>query len=182
LKRLPAKTPLVVPRGAGRLVARAGASEVVEVGPGESVSIAGLEVTATRAVHDGHRDPWGRQVQPVGYLLEGGGRRVYFAGDTDLFDEMESLRPLDLALVPVWGWGPTLGEGHLDPVRAADSLRLLRPRIAVPIHWGTLYPLGLGMYRSDRLTQPPHEFARAAAETAPEVEIRILQPGDTTSL
>jgi L-ascorbate metabolism protein UlaG (beta-lactamase superfamily) len=139
-------------------------------------------VTATPAVHDGHRDPWGRQVPPVGYLLEGGGRRVYFAGDTDLFDEMESLRPLDLALIPIWGWGPTLGEGHLDPVRAAGSLHLLRPRIAVPIHWGTFYPLGLGRLRPDRLTQPPLEFARAAADAAPEVEIRILQPGETTSL
>jgi L-ascorbate metabolism protein UlaG (beta-lactamase superfamily) len=182
LKRLPARTPVVVPRGAGRLVARAGATEVVEVSPGESVSIAGVQVTATPAVHDGHRDPWGRQVPPVGYLLEGGGRRVYFAGDTDLFDEMESLRPLDLALIPIWGWGPTLGEGHLGPVRAAGSLHLLRPRIAVPIHWGTLYPLGLGRFKSDRLTQPPVEFARAAAEVAPEVEIRILQPGETISL
>lgn len=182
LKRLPAGTPVVAPSGAGRLVARAGAFEIVELSPGESVSIAGLEVTATPAAHDGHRDPWGRQVQPVGYLLEGGGRRVYFAGDTDLFDEMESLRPLDLALIPVWGWGPTLGEGHLDPVRAADSLRLLRPRIAVPIHWGTFYPLGLSRLRSDRLTQPPLEFARAANEVAPEVEVRILQPGETTSL
>jgi L-ascorbate metabolism protein UlaG (beta-lactamase superfamily) len=182
LKRLPARTPVVVPRGAGRLVARAGATEVVEVSPGESVSIAGLQVTATPALHDGHRDPWGRQVLPVGYLLEGGGRRVYFAGDTDLFDEMESLRPLDLALIPIWGWGPTLGEGHLGPVRAAGSLHLLRPRIAVPIHWGTFYPLGLGRLRPDRLTQPPLEFARAAADAAPEVEIRILQPGETTSL
>lgn len=182
LKRLPARTPVVVPRGAGRLVARAGASEVIEVSPGESVSIAGLEVTATPAVHDGHRDLWGREVQPVGYLLEGGGRRVYFAGDTDLFDEMESLRPLALALIPIWGWGPTLGEGHLDPVQAAVSLRLLRPRIAVPIHWGTFYPLGLGRLRPDGLTQPPLKFARAAADAAPEVEIRILRPGETTSL
>jgi L-ascorbate metabolism protein UlaG (beta-lactamase superfamily) len=182
LKRLPAQTPVVVPKGAGQLVARAGALEIVEVSPGQSVSIAGLEVTATPAVHDGHRNPWGKQVQPVGYLVEGGGRRAYFAGDTDLFDEMESLQPLDLALIPVWGWGATLGEGHLDPVRAADSLKLLRPRVAVPIHWGTLYPLGLGRFRSDRLTQPPLEFARAAADVAPEVGIRILQPGETTSL
>ena len=55
---------------------------------------------------------------------------------------MAELAPLDVALLPVWGWGPTLGPGHMDPADAAEALGLLRPRIAVPIHWGTIHPLG----------------------------------------
>ena len=31
-------------------------------------------------------------------------------------------RGVDVALLPVWGWGPTLGPGHLDPQRAAEAV------------------------------------------------------------
>jgi L-ascorbate metabolism protein UlaG (beta-lactamase superfamily) len=100
---------------------------------------------------------------------------VYFAGDTDVHESMKDLGPLDVALLPVWGWGPKLGEGHLNPRTAAEALVLLRPRIAVPIHWGTFFPVGL---RGTRLADPPHEFARHAAEVAPDVDVRILAPGE----
>ena len=45
---------------------------------------------------------------------------------------------MDVALLPVSGWGPRLPAGHLDPRGAAEALRLLKPKLAVPIHWGTL--------------------------------------------
>jgi L-ascorbate metabolism protein UlaG (beta-lactamase superfamily) len=182
LRQIASNTPLLVPRGVGHLASAAGASRVIELGEGEAVSIDGLTITAVPAVHDGRRDPWSRPVNPVGFVIEESGRRVYFAGDTDVFDEMSDLRPLLLALIPVWGWGPTLGSGHLDPAGAARALRLLRPQIAIPIHWGTIYPLGLGKLRPDRLTEPPLEFARFAAELVPEVEVRVLQPGEETCL
>ena len=92
------------------------------------------------------------------------------------------LRPLDLALLPVWGWGPNLGGGHLDPERAARALELLKPGVAVPIHWGTLYPIGLGRFRRYLLHEPPRAFARHARRHAPEVEVRIVEPGDSTRL
>ncbi len=134
------------------------------------------------AVHDGRRAPYGPTAEPVGYLVNGS-RRVYFAGDTDLFDGMAELSDsLDLALVPITGWGPTLGAGHLDPERAARALALLRPRMAVPIHWGTLHPLGLGRFMSHQLSESPHEFARHAARLAPGVEVRVLAPGESLAL
>ena len=79
---------------------------------------------------------------------------------------------LDVALIPVAGWGAKVGPGHLDPLRAAQALRLLRPRVAVPIHWGTFSPL-----HRDTSSDPPEAFLRHAAELAPEVEVRILDPG-----
>jgi L-ascorbate metabolism protein UlaG (beta-lactamase superfamily) len=89
---------------------------------------------------------------------------------------------LDVALMPVWGWGPTLGTGHLDPRRAAEALRLLRPRLAIPIHWGVFYPAGLGLLNMDFLTTPPIRFAELAAEIAPEVTVRIVEPGHSLDL
>ena len=183
LRRLPASMPLIVPRGATRWAARGGAKEVREIELGETISLAGIEVTAVPAVHDGHRDGHrGPGADALGYLITAGGLRIYFAGDTDLFDGMSELAPLDLAMVPVWGWGASVGEGHLDPERAARALQMLRPRIAVPIHWGTFFPVGLRRLRPGFLTEPPREFARLAATLAPKAEVRILEPGAETSL
>ena len=104
---------------------------------------------------------------------------MFFAGDTDLFDGMEGLVPdLDLALLPIWGWGPTIGPGHLDPARAAEALALLKPRIAVPIHWGTLRPFYRGA-RAQFLHEPPQAFAAAARERAPETRVSVLAPGES---
>jgi L-ascorbate metabolism protein UlaG (beta-lactamase superfamily) len=183
LRRLSRAATVVVPRGAGRLASRATDAEVVELSFFESASVEGVDVTAVPALHHGGRGPWSRQhAFPVGYVLESDRRRVYFAGDTDLYPQMKDLRPLDLALLPIWGWGPNVGPGHLDPARAAQALRLLRPELAVPIHWGTFYPLGLRRLKPEPLTEPPREFARLAGELAPEVTVRVLAPGESLDL
>ena len=170
-----ARTPAIIaPPGAGDLLANRGFEHVIELPEGESTTLRGVRVTATAAHHRARRgllSPW---VPSLGYVIEGG-VRLYFAGDTDVFDGMGELTPLDVALLPVWGWGPRVGPGHLTPRTAAEALRLLRPRVAVPIHWGTYFPIGRG---GRRLADPPHEFARHAAELAPEVEVRVLAPGE----
>jgi L-ascorbate metabolism protein UlaG (beta-lactamase superfamily) len=170
---------LVVPPGAGQLLRGQGFESVAEVAPGEGVDVGSVRVTATRANHSGFRPPFGPRGTAVGYLVDADDERVYFAGDTDLFAEMIELEGIDLALLPVWGWGPRLGPGHMDPDRAAQALPLLRPRVAAPIHWGTLWPLGLGRVLPHRLTEPPREFYRAAGEIAPDVEILLATPGDS---
>jgi L-ascorbate metabolism protein UlaG (beta-lactamase superfamily) len=183
LRRLSPSTPLVVPSGAARWGTKVGAAHVHEISLGVTISIGEVEVTAVPATHDGHRDRRrGTEIEPLGFVISAGGRRVYFAGDTDLFGEMSDLGPLDLALLPVWGWGTTAGAGHLDPERAARALELLRPRLAVPIHWGTFFPVGLRLLLPRFLTEPPLEFARLARRLTPEVEVRVLEPGTDTPL
>jgi L-ascorbate metabolism protein UlaG (beta-lactamase superfamily) len=181
LRRIADGVPMLVPPGAGAFFERRGFATVEELAPGESSAVGAISVTAVEAAHSGKR-PFTKDARAVGFLLSGG-PRVYFAGDTDLFDGMEALgERLDLALLPVWGWGPTLGPGHLDPECAARAAALLAPRIAIPIHWGTLYPIGLARLRPEPLHAPPHEFAARVRELAPQVETRVLAPGEATSL
>jgi L-ascorbate metabolism protein UlaG (beta-lactamase superfamily) len=181
LRRLGRGVPLLVPPGSRGFFERHGFREATELAPGESHQIGDVTVRAVEADHDGGRRRGAGEVQPVGFLIEGTSS-VYFAGDTDLFAGMEGLAPdLDLALLPVWGWGPTLGAGHLDPEGAARAAALLSPRLAVPIHWGTLYPFGLAHLRPGRLRLPAEEFAACAKEIAPQVETRVLSPGESTS-
>lgn len=173
LRRLRARR-FVVPRGAGGMLRRRGLGPVVELEADEEAAIGGLTVRATHADHPARRGL--RAVPALGYLVSAT-ERIYFAGDTDLFDGMRRLAPLDTALLPVAGWGPRLGPGHLDPRTAAESLGLLRPRLAIPIHWGTYVRLGLP--RDPRaLREPAERFERLAAEVAPGVQVRILTPGE----
>jgi L-ascorbate metabolism protein UlaG (beta-lactamase superfamily) len=177
LARLDRAVRVVVPRGAGTLLRRRGFHHVVEVDEGDELELGALRVRAVHADHDSARRPLGLRAQPLGFVVRGS-RSVYFAGDTDLFPGMDDLRPIDVALLPVAGWGPTLPPGHLNPHTAAESLLLLRPALAIPIHWGTL--------RTPLAPPPddaaPREFVRAAAELAPDVEVRVLQIGETCPL
>jgi L-ascorbate metabolism protein UlaG (beta-lactamase superfamily) len=190
LRLLGADIRIVVPRGAGRWLRSRGFRRVDELAPGESLTDGGLRITAVPAVHSGHR--WGPRLThgpdtaAVGHLVEGAGSAVYAAGDTDLFPGMARLgaRGLDVALLPVWGWGPTLGPGHLDPERAADAVALLRPRIAVPVHWGTLALAGSrslptpGRSRMRRLlVDPPRRFAAAVGALGLATRVVVARPG-----
>jgi L-ascorbate metabolism protein UlaG (beta-lactamase superfamily) len=158
-----------------------GGERLEEVAAGESVLVGGVELVATPAVHDERRRPiGGARAHAIGFLLRGA-QSIYFAGDTDRFDGMARLEPdLGLALLPVWGWGPSLGEGHLDPAGAARAAAMLRPRVAVPIHWGTFYPRLLRA--GDRLTRPPLDFAGELAKLAPGIGVRVLAPGESLTL
>ena len=172
---------VVVPAGARRLLERRGFDEVVELGEGEETSIGSVTVAGTHADHDARRYPFGAPIPSLGYLIRGSAR-VYFAGDTEIFEGMSELAPeLDVALLPIWGWGPRLGPGHLDPRRAAEALRLLRPRVAIPIHWGTYRRLGMSRDPS-ALREPAEQFVRFASELAPDVDVRILAPGERLEL
>lgn len=183
LRRLSRTVPVLAAPGAGDFLARLGFGDVRELAPGDSGSIGGVRITATEANHP----PSGRRLErasrPVGFDLSGQ-RRIYFAGDTDLFDGMEAIGAgeLDLALLPIWGWGPNIGEGHLDPEGAARAAAALSPRLAVPIHWGTLYPFGLRRLREAPLRRPAERFTAGLDRFAPQVEARVLLPGESTPL
>lgn len=178
LERLGPDVRILVPRGLGRLLEARGFRHLTELEVGDVARIDDLRVTAIPANHAGSRLPLGPRAAAIGYLVEGS-RSVYFAGDTGLFPQMAMIHPaLDLALMPVGGWGPFLRGGHLNPTTAAIALTLLRPRRAVPIHWGTFWPTGMRWVGARRFTDPGREFHAQAARLVPEVEVVVLAPGE----
>ncbi|MEU1276227.1 MBL fold metallo-hydrolase [Streptomyces sp. NPDC005799] len=186
LQRLAPGTRLLVPRGAPRAVPglrRLTHLTVTEVGAGDLTRVGDLVVRAVPALHDGRRLPVGPHRSPaLGYVVEGEGR-TYFAGDTGLFDTMaKEVGPVDVALLPVGGWGPYLGEGHLDAGRAARALARLGARSAVPVHYGTYWPIGMDAVRPHEFHAPGEEFVRLAAEYAPSVAVHRLGHGESVRL
>ena len=163
------------------------------LGPQEWWSPAGathVRVRTVPAVH-GHRPMPHRPNATTGFVVvsevEGRTTRVWFAGDTEAFPEMAHLAdlaggPLDLALVPIGGWGPRLSGGHLDPVQAARVCRTVGAVRAVPIHWGTLHaPLGRNLPRG-WMDRGGEAFVAALHREAPACEPVLLQPGGRIAL
>ena len=176
--RLLGDVSLVVPEGAGRLLRKRGFADVAETRVGDRATFGSVTVETVPAVHAAGRGPHSRIHAPaVGYVLSSPHRTVYFAGDTDLFDGMGGLPPIDVALLPIAGWGPTLGSGHLDPTRAARATDLIRPQLVVPIHWGTYSPITPRRRPPEWLNRPADQFAAALAEIGQTDRLRLLDPG-----
>ena len=141
-------------------------------------------MTAVAAMHDGRRIPMGRRFDAIGYVATRGDRRVYFAGDTAPFPALaDAVGAVEVALLPIAGWGPKLHERHhLSPESSAQLAAAIRPRLVIPIHWGTLLRIGLGSRRDDILERPLREFRDHLARLAPDVELRALRPGQSAEL
>lgn len=183
LARLAPGTLLLVPRGAPGQVPglrRLERLRFTEVVPGDRVQVGDLVIRVTAARHDGRRLPLGPHRSPaLGFVIEGAAR-TYFAGDTGLFESMaEEVGSVDVAVLPVGGWGPFLGPGHLDAGRAAQGLERLRPRSAVPVHYGTYWPIGMDAVRPHEFHAPGDEFVRCAAQRAPGVAVHLLDHGQS---
>jgi len=153
---------------------------------GDRLQVADVEISAVPAAH-GDVFPLPLPATAcLGFALRNR-LSVYFAGDTDLFEGMHDVGrefDLDLALLPVWGFSHRVGAGHLTPRTAAEALLRLKPRVAVPIHWGAMrLPGPHALWKSvDYLKRPPRTFAEHASLLSPGTDVRILQPGESTTL
>ena len=182
LRSMPGRPVFIVPVGLGRIVARVARADVHEVRAGDRLRIGVLELEAIHAEHGRRRSFFTTSKEALGLLITGP-TNVYFAGDTDLFDDMALLAGrVDVALLPVGGWGPRLGPGHLNPRRAAEATVRIRPSIAVPIHWGTLYPFGFRRPARRRFEGSGEAFRDAVAAGNPGVQVRVLKPGQSMPL
>lgn len=177
---------VVAPWGTARLLTRrlpGLATRVEEVVPGDLVTVGDLVIEATRAQHDGRRHPGSPHRGPaLGFVLRNGATTAWFAGDTGLFDALGAVGPVDVAIVPVGGWGPTLGPHHLDPDQAAEAVRRVAATHAVPVHYGTFWPTGLrriapGAFRA-RCLDPGRRFAAAL----PPGRAHVVAPGGSVEI
>ncbi len=166
---------ILVPEGAERLMEKHGFHDIRALAPGESERVGSLTITATPAVHSGFRPPLGPRAIPIGFIVEGS-RRIYFAGDTGIFRGMADFAEphLDVALLPVWGWGPKLSQGHLHPASAAKALQYLKPTAAVPD------PLGhaLARHAGDLLPEPVPPAAARVRGARGELRAGRADPRD----
>ena len=186
LRSLAKATTVIAPKGSGNYLRRWAGVKVREVSEGEQVQVADVQISALPAEH---AQPFNapRPLTPCLTYVMQNRQSVYFAGDTDLYVDMHTVGrefDLDLALLPVWGYGHRLGAGHLTPLTAAQALTRLQPRVAVPIHWGALRYIGPHSLwkRAEHLNAPPQAFAAHAQRLAPQTEVRVLQPGEWTTV
>jgi len=136
---------------------------------GGTIDVDGIQFTMTHAVHSSSFTVDGTPVylgDPAGYVVEfENGTKIYFAGDTAAFSDMQIigkyLEP-DVAVLPI-GDHFTMG-----PRQAAVALELLGTKRCIPCHYGT-FPV---------LTGTPDDLRKVA----PGVEIIELQPGETTTV
>ncbi len=169
------------PHQAGSWLRGKGVTGVRELRPADETSVGPVQLTATRATHDRRRRPFGPSADPIGYVIRGS-RSVYFPGDTDLDPAMADLQgSIDIALIPIWGWGRSVGAGHLDPRRAALAVALIAPAVAIPIHWGTFTLRWFGA-RGHDLERPAIEFAALAKRYARGVDVHVLAPGERVEI
>jgi L-ascorbate metabolism protein UlaG (beta-lactamase superfamily) len=156
------------------------------VSVGGSASGGPVEVRTVRADHHARPMP-NRPNAAHGFLVRSRAGVVWFAGDTSLYADMAGLEGLagariDLALVPIHGWGPRLSEGHLDPLAAARACALVRPRAVLPIHYGTFHPVGFNLTGLGWMHRPRDEFAAALAGLAPATELVALERGQSAEV
>jgi L-ascorbate metabolism protein UlaG (beta-lactamase superfamily) len=143
-----------------------------------------VDVSLVRADHHSRPMPH-RPNESHGHLLRSGSGVVWFAGDTSLYDEMGRIPTaaggrVDLAVVPIGGWGPRLSSGHLDARDAATACALVGARYAVPVHWGTLHPPGLSRVPRGWMERPGPAFVDALKEIAPSCQPLVLELGAST--
>jgi len=140
-----------------------GVKEVVGFNIGGTIKVKGIDITMTQAFHTATRGV------PTGFVLRGEGVGVYHAGDTGLFGDMKFIRELyapDVALLPIGGYYT------MDSREAAEAVKLIKPKIVIPMHYQT-FPV---------LARNADEFVKRVNEKSPEVKVVVLVPGETYTL
>ena len=177
LSRFPHGTPIVVPKGAPRLVRGLSRLRVLEAEPGDALSVGGVDVEVLPAHHDGRRSVAHRRGAPaLGFRFAAEGGSAWFPGDTGLRPDVTDVPPVDVALAPIGGWGPTLGEDHLDPEEAVTAVGRVGARWTLAVHYGTYWPIGLRRLRPGNhqhlFQTPPQRFHEAVrAQGVPTIPL-----------
>lgn len=173
--RMLAGVPMLTGRANARWLRGRVGARVPDLAEQAWARVGDIEVRLVRADH-GSRPMPHRPNGAHGHLVRGAGTRVWFAGDTSVYAEMVELPELaggriDIALLPIAGWGPRLSAGHMGPREAVDACELVRPRAVLPIHFGTLHPPGFGLVSLEWMQQPLVDFERELTQRCPDVTL-----------
>lgn len=128
--------------------------------PGVTIEVGSVRITGVPAYNPA------KQFHPksnnwVGFVIELGGKRIYYAGDTDVTNEMKTLKNIDVALLPIGG------RYTMNADEAAEAAKTIKPKMAIPCHYGDIVG---GRSDADR-------FAQLAG-----CEVKVLKPGETVNI
>jgi L-ascorbate metabolism protein UlaG (beta-lactamase superfamily) len=128
--------------------------------PGNTVEFEGMRIEGVPAYNPD------KQFHPktnkwLGFVVEVGAKRIYYAGDSDIIDEMKALKDIDIAMLPVGG------TYTMDAKQAADVTGYIKPKQAIPYHWGDIVGDENDAEKFDKLAQ---------------CDVKILSVGQTLSI
>lgn len=148
LRQFGSETAVVIPEATSDLVPAGHFGQVIQLPWDQRVQVGAVTISAVHVAHWGERwslrggNPWRGY---NGYLLEAGGRRIFFAGDSAFRDRrtgdaiewarLLGNKPCDLCLLPIGAY--TYWHNHMGPKEAWSLFRQVRGQYLVPIHWGT---------------------------------------------
>jgi L-ascorbate metabolism protein UlaG (beta-lactamase superfamily) len=171
--------PMLVAAPVAARARAAGFTNIRALEPWQAQPVKNLTITATPGKH---------AVYEITFVISGGGRAIYFAGDTMLIPELRTLPDrfprFDVALLPVNGLQirPQLNKQVvMNAEQAAELTAALRPHLAVPHHYAFT-----GGWLGDRLItksdREPQHFVDAASRIAPGSATRVLRPGEPLTM
>ncbi len=186
LRRFHDDIPIVVPRGAVAAVKSLERLNVIEVEPGDRLEVAGARIDVLPADHHARRlkTPGSPGAVPVGFRFAAGEESCWYPGDTAMMD-FSFISEVDLALVPIGGWGPSLADGHIDPLQAARAVAQVGARWTVPVHYGTFWPAVLRTNTAAHrywFRSPADRFRAAARDVGLRSRIVVPDFGAPTAL
>jgi L-ascorbate metabolism protein UlaG (beta-lactamase superfamily) len=184
LRKLNRQIPCLVAPGLKTKFMKLGFTKVTELPVSHTYHFKKLTLKAVYAKHQASFLPGTKPISDcIGFLIMGS-QTIYFPGDTDFYPQMKHLAKLkiDLCLIPIWGWAIDDHGLHLNPQKAVRALRLIKPKVAIPYHWGTFLPISFKLFFARFLIHPVNLFALEAQKLSPGVKIIILPPGNRFSL
>jgi L-ascorbate metabolism protein UlaG (beta-lactamase superfamily) len=161
--------------------------------PGAAVQAAGwyqqyrtdarLRVTFLPSRHWSNRTPWDKNETLWGaFVLQAGGRQVYFGGDSGYgshFREVGQLFPgLDVAIIGAGAYAPRwiMAPNHQDPAHAVRAFHDTGAKMLVPMHYGTFNLSGEPRGEPPRLLQAARDSGQLKSE------LRLLAVGESLLL
>lgn len=157
--------PIVVAGPVVEMARKVGFSNVRGLEPWQSARVGDLTISAAPGKHG---------VYEVTYVISGGGRSAYFAGDTLLVPELRTLTdrygPLDVALLPVNGLRIRMAGNKQVVMNAEEAAELTA---ALRLHRRDHRRHALHQER-----QGPRRFVEAARRLVPDVPVKVISPGE----
>lgn len=139
-----------------------------------------FNITATPARHFSGRGFPGSQFQTLwaSWVIEAGGKKVYFSADVGDYQDFESIRDrfesFDLTFFEIGAYDSLWSDVHLTPEKAVTAFQEINGKLMVPIHWGT-FNLALHSWN-----EPPQRLLKAAGEA--NIQVYIPRPGQIVNI